>query len=231
MGGLGGMVSRLPNAGSTLQGSATPKRQAIRQHKRVAIVRAATKVFLERGFHGASMDLIAHATGITKPTLYKYFNSKEDLFRAIIEDSAQRVALGCERLKPGEGCYSALLGLGHAYAEIISEPETAGIMQLVRALGYEKPDLARYYHSLVYEIVTTAFIGAMEAQVERGYLVFDDPKLAIDHFRALVVTPYFTALTFDVSEHLKKVRRDQYIERGVKAFIKIYGTALTAQEV
>lgn len=231
MDGLSGIASRLQNRGPIVQAPATPKQQAVRQHKRVAIVRAATKVFLERGFHGASMDLIALATGMTKPTLYKYFDSKEDLFREIIESSAQRVARGCERLNPGEGCYRALLELGHAYADIISEPETAGIVQLVSAIAYEKPDLARYYYALVYEIVTAAFMDAMEAQVERGYLVLDDPKLAIDHFRALVVTPYFTALSFDTSEHLKKARRDQYIELGTRAFIKIYGTALAMQEV
>jgi AcrR family transcriptional regulator len=49
------------------------------------MVTAATRIFAERGFHAASMDEIAEASGITKPMLYAYFDSKEGLFLACVE--------------------------------------------------------------------------------------------------------------------------------------------------
>lgn len=52
------------------------------------MLRAAARVFGERGYHGASMDEIATRAGITKPMLYSYFDSKEGLFTACGEAAA-----------------------------------------------------------------------------------------------------------------------------------------------
>ena len=46
----------------------------------------ARAVFAERGFHGASMDDVADAAGVTKPVLYQHFRSKRDLFTQILTD-------------------------------------------------------------------------------------------------------------------------------------------------
>ena len=46
------------------------------------MIEAASGLFAEHGFGGVSMDDIAKASGITKPMLYAYFDSKEGLFAA-----------------------------------------------------------------------------------------------------------------------------------------------------
>ncbi len=43
----------------------------------------ARRVFFDKGFDGASMDEIARAGGVSKATIYVYFDSKEDLFEAL----------------------------------------------------------------------------------------------------------------------------------------------------
>ncbi len=52
--------------------------------KRRQIMDGARQVFLSAGFDGASMNDIARAAGVSKGTLYAYFNSKDELFEAII---------------------------------------------------------------------------------------------------------------------------------------------------
>jgi AcrR family transcriptional regulator len=52
------------------------------------MLKVATEIFAERGYHDASMDAIAAAAGITKPMLYSYFGSKEGLFAACTRDAA-----------------------------------------------------------------------------------------------------------------------------------------------
>ena len=49
------------------------------------MLRAAGEAFATHGFHGSSMDDIAHAAGITKPMLYRYFGSKEGLYAAYLQ--------------------------------------------------------------------------------------------------------------------------------------------------
>ena len=55
------------------------------EEKRDTIVQAASEVFLELGFEGASMSQIAARVGGSKRTLYGYFGSKEDLFLAVMD--------------------------------------------------------------------------------------------------------------------------------------------------
>ena len=60
------------------------------EEKRDAIVQAASEVFLELGFEGASMSQIAARVGGSKRTLYGYFPSKEELFVAFAKDMSDR---------------------------------------------------------------------------------------------------------------------------------------------
>ena len=54
--------------------------------KRRQILDGASKVFMEFGFDGASMGEIARAAGVSKGTLYVYFDNKEQLFQAIVQE-------------------------------------------------------------------------------------------------------------------------------------------------
>lgn len=53
--------------------------------RRAAIEAAATDVFAERGYRGASIDEIARRTGVTPPVLYDHFASKQDLYKRLLE--------------------------------------------------------------------------------------------------------------------------------------------------
>jgi AcrR family transcriptional regulator len=61
----------------------TPERR--RQQTRDALVSAATRVFAERGFHGASLDDVAAVAGFTKGAVYSNFSGKDELFLAVLE--------------------------------------------------------------------------------------------------------------------------------------------------
>ncbi len=52
---------------------------------------AAERAFADRGFHAASVDAIAEASGITKPMVYAYFGSKEGLYRACMQRARGRL--------------------------------------------------------------------------------------------------------------------------------------------
>lgn len=60
--------------------------------KRRKIFEAALKVFTERGFHEATMDEIAAASGVAKGTVYRYFESKEDLLDQLLKATSRRIA-------------------------------------------------------------------------------------------------------------------------------------------
>ena len=63
---------------------------------------AAVRIFAEKGYHGASMADIAEDVGVTKPMVYAYFGSKEELYLACIERAAARLRQALEEAGAGE---------------------------------------------------------------------------------------------------------------------------------
>ena len=60
---------------------------------RDAIVAAAMRVFSQKGYEGAKIREIVQESGYSRPTVYQYFNGKEELFTSIVEDACRRLAL------------------------------------------------------------------------------------------------------------------------------------------
>ena len=59
--------------------------------RREQIIAVAVTVFARSGYHGASMNDVAEAAGVTKPVLYQHFASKQDLYLALIDDVGKRM--------------------------------------------------------------------------------------------------------------------------------------------
>src|SRR5947209_17782025 len=62
------------------------------EERRAAIVKAAIRLFAEKGFRGATTRELAACCGITEPVLYQHFRTKRDLYTAIIEAKAGEVS-------------------------------------------------------------------------------------------------------------------------------------------
>ena len=77
----------------TLKGAATFKdAPTFKDQRRERIIQVARSVFYEVGYAGASMSMISSRLGGAKASLYAYFNSKEDLFEAIIREQCGQIA-------------------------------------------------------------------------------------------------------------------------------------------
>ena len=88
--------------------------------KRRQILDGARAVFLSQGFYAASMGEIARAAGVSKGTLYVYFDSKEELFQAIVHQQCQVHAEGLFDLSAeGEDVETALTRLGVGFVSFL----------------------------------------------------------------------------------------------------------------
>ena len=70
---------------STQISKSVARKRMTAQARREVIERAATEVFAERGYHGASMDEIARRSGVSPPVVYDHFKSKQDLHMRLLE--------------------------------------------------------------------------------------------------------------------------------------------------
>ena len=59
--------------------------------RREQLLDVALEVFARAGYHGASMNDVAEAAGVTKPVLYQHFESKRELYQALLDEVGARL--------------------------------------------------------------------------------------------------------------------------------------------
>ncbi|MFE9866976.1 TetR/AcrR family transcriptional regulator [Streptomyces sp. NPDC005506] len=113
--------------------------------KREAIINAALAAFLEEGYGGSSVNRIAASAGVSITTLYRHFDSKDDLFVAVIQEacdtSAQTANPQWLNLPPLEGLTEAGCEL---LQHILSEQQLA-LFRVVTRDAQRFPELGRRY--------------------------------------------------------------------------------------
>jgi AcrR family transcriptional regulator len=113
---------------------------------RALLLAAARKVFLERGYHGASVDQIADAAGFSTGVVYSQFGGKADLFLALLEARISERAAGnaqaAEGLAGDEGIARLL---EHAASVDRAEPEWGLLVIEFRVHAARDPQLGRRY--------------------------------------------------------------------------------------
>lgn len=93
--------------------------RAIREQQ---MLDSALRVFADLGYHSASMDAIARDASISKPMLYLYYGSKEDLFSACVaRESGRLIEHLTAAAAGGEGARRSLEGVVEAFLEYVDE--------------------------------------------------------------------------------------------------------------
>jgi TetR/AcrR family transcriptional regulator of autoinduction and epiphytic fitness len=111
-----------------------------RDERRKRVLEAAETVFLEQGYHAATMDGVAHAASMSKKTVYQVFASKAELFEAMLADRFQL------DLPDSEGdahlMAATLTRLLHAMMETCLSPRHVAITRLMIAEAPQSRDMA-----------------------------------------------------------------------------------------
>ncbi len=114
--------------------------------KREQILQGATRVFLQHGYAGTSMDRVAAEAGVSKQTIYSHFQDKEGLFTALIERITTRqlkVEFGPERYQ-GEPAI-LLRKIAQGYLTRMGDQEYIDLLRVVVAESARFPELAQLY--------------------------------------------------------------------------------------
>jgi AcrR family transcriptional regulator len=141
-----------------------PKFQRRAEDRPREICSAALEVFAEKGFAAAKLDEIARRAGVSKGTLYLYFEDKEQLFRAVVRDT---IAPNVETLR------TALIQTGLPFAELIrlfvpkfvemtDRVPIGAVAKMVISESRNFPELAKVWHD---EVVSKG-LGAVTALIE-----------------------------------------------------------------
>ena len=154
--------------------------------KRQAILRGAKAVFLSRGFAGANMDGVAAKAQVSKMTLYRHFNNKEQLFAGVVQALCQPIVdADLEPVfeqEPGRTL--------HAFAEkmvaIVFARETVELHRIVIAECRRFPKLGRLFYDTGPENCVAALASYFERHRGDRRLVIRDPRRSAEEFLELL---------------------------------------------
>ena len=168
------------------RGPSPQKTQATRR----TIVEAAFQEFLEHGYARGTTASVAQRAGLSKVTLFRYFDSKEALFEAVIQThiASAAVALQSSPMQEHEAVGEYLLRTVGAAADVIDSSGRSATARLVAAEGLEFPLLAQVYRRYVNDALIEHFgrLARLAARARRveSPRAFAAPRVAARPFLA-----------------------------------------------
>jgi AcrR family transcriptional regulator len=200
-----------------------PRRQQNRLNRERAILDAALKVFAAQGYTGASMDAVAAEAGVTKPTLYSYFPSKESLFQAMMLGKRDAM-LDVFEHPSDQGMVADLLVFAWAYADTVMRPEMLALARLIIGEVQRFPEIGRAYQASGPDHLLRGIMRYLDGQRRAGRLEFEDAELAAQDLWGLILSAPRTQALYmpDALPDRETLRR--YILNGLRVFLKAYST-------
>jgi AcrR family transcriptional regulator len=151
------------------------------------LLAAALDLFVEKGYAATRLDDVARRAGVSKGTLYLYFSSKEELFKAVISEGLVPVYEQGERMvEAHQGTAEALIRkLVKTWWQTVGATNLGGIPKLMIAESGNFPEVTRYYFDEVVSRGRKLVASAVRLGVETG----EFRALEVDHVVRLLLAP------------------------------------------
>ena len=170
-----------------LAGKSAPPGRPKDMAKRASILTAASRLFVQHGYGGVSMDQIAAEAGVSKLTVYSHYGDKDSLF-------AEAVRAHCEHGMPTELFEPApdvplrerLSDIAHAFLAMVMTPEAITGHRVLCSPHVASSNLPKMIWDAGPKRINDAFTALLVRRIEAGELNIDDPSRAAGHFFTLL---------------------------------------------
>ncbi|WP_137131461.1 TetR/AcrR family transcriptional regulator [Rhizobium sp. FY34] len=195
--------------------------------KRDQILEGAKRVFMTVGFDAASMNDITREAGVSKGTIYVYFENKDDLFAALMERERLRLGQSMQNILADiQSAEEGLRRYGIDFALQVTKQETIFAMRTMVAVATRMPKLSgRFFHDDTLN-VRNVLERFLERQMASGNLRIDDVKLAARQYIDLTTGSFLKMRLFgDMPTPPPRAEIESVVESGLKVFLAAYGPA------
>jgi AcrR family transcriptional regulator len=131
---------------------------------REEILTAATRMFIQQGYHGLAMRQISEAIGVSKAALYYYFKDKEELFLAILNASLNEIEAAIDKIGTGSTSSGEKIRMFVEY--VLSQP--AEQRAIIRLGSQEMSQLSTSSRKKFDKLYHEKFIGKLTAIFQSG---------------------------------------------------------------
>jgi AcrR family transcriptional regulator len=200
-----------------------PPQTAEDNAKRRQIIDGARKTFLDQGFDAASMNDIARTAGVSKGTLYVYFQNKEQLFQAICSEECESQAESLFNFDANDRDVEATLTrIGIDFVSLICRPEKASSARTVIAIAERMPEIGRAYYETGPARGIALLADYLKKKVKQGILDIDDCEVVAAQLIEALLAPLFKPILFNFGKPPTQQRIRYVVGIAVRAFLAAY---------
>ena len=192
--------------------------------KSVAILKAATELFLKHGYAKTTMDAIARKAKFTKQTVYSYFKNKDILFtQMIVHLSKGHVpASSAEKMDKSKPFKTLLFDVGIELLDLITSPEVLATTRLVIAESDRYPKLAKLYYESGTQQLVQAVAGFLDEENKRGVIAIKNTLSAASYFLSMLKGQYYLRMILQIKPAPSPKLKVAHVQEVVELFIHIY---------
>jgi AcrR family transcriptional regulator len=197
-----------------------PRWSRRKQARPAELTRAGLELFVERGYAATRLDDVAKRAGVSKGTLYLYFDSKEELFKAVVREGLVPALERGERMVDEHRGTAAELvrELAKGWWQLIGATPYGGIAKLMISECRNFPELGRFYHA---EVISRGY-AVIERAVRLGTDSGEFRRMELDYVTRLVVAPLVLMAvwrhSFDFCDS-HRLDADAYIEHHIELLL------------
>lgn len=163
------------------------------RNKKEEVLEIASNCFLSNGFDGTSINVMARDAGISKESIYRYFGSKEDLFKAVIERELEVYQQGMQETAADyreQSLEEALFHVAETTLKLLTNDRTQALRRLVFHMAASGSKVGRYYYQVGPRIAYQNLQHIFEHHLQDGSLnsSFSPEKLSM-FFMGMVLHP------------------------------------------
>lgn len=151
--------------------------------KRNRILKTAGEMFIKQGFAKVSMDAIAAAVPVSKPTLYNNFSDKKELFAAVIREKCNDLAEEVEaNIREETDPETALRNIGTKFLNMLMAPGAVKMHRIMIAESIEFPEMAKLFYKTGPERIHMLLEKYLKKQNQLKNLKVENTKLSASMF-------------------------------------------------
>jgi AcrR family transcriptional regulator len=213
--------------------AASPRAERLereRRQRRKAIIKIGREFFSSQGYEGTMVEEIAKATGYTKMTLYNYFESKDDLFVAVVSEAYQKLYRIMDNHLKQEDVSYELRSMGEAYLAFFERHPDEAILFESGRLGIviskigkkeennekltESEHEFRHYMKLLEDLMTSVISETMKMSGVQG---------KVDPFSVIMVLSTFAQT---IRELVLRGKRSEQPDEKTREYLSIFFTII-----
>ncbi|WP_028536250.1 TetR/AcrR family transcriptional regulator [Paludibacterium yongneupense] len=193
--------------------------------KRLSFIQAARALFVEHGVAAVSMEAISSAAGGSKVTLYNYFSSKEELFKAVVIESGKSAIEELRDIPVSDSdLRSTLRLLGLTFLRLVTDPDVVAMNRTVIAEANRMPELARIFYENGPQHVYSALVEIIARCMDYSLIRSAPPLVAALHFKVLCEAGLNERQLWGVCKQFDEAELVAAVDVAVTAFIDGYGS-------